>query len=66
MLAWYTPEPVMAVLDEAADLGINAVWTPCYDQWIRLWNEYQEKGAAEALDRPARSSAHGKGDPDGG
>ena len=44
MRAWYTPERIMAVLDEAADLGINAVWTPCYDEWVRLWNEYQEKG----------------------
>jgi hypothetical protein len=31
-------------LDEAADLGINAVWTPCYDQWVRIWNDYREKG----------------------
>jgi hypothetical protein len=45
MRAWYTKERIMAVLDEAADLGINAVWTPCYaDRWIRVWNEYREKG----------------------
>jgi hypothetical protein len=44
MRAFYTPERVMAVLDEAADLGINAVWTPCYDNWIRIWNDYREKG----------------------
>lgn len=44
MREWYTKERVMAVLDEAADLGINAVWTPCYEHWIELWNEYQQKG----------------------
>jgi hypothetical protein len=44
MRAWYTPERVMAVLDEAADLGINAVWTPCYEHWVRIWNDYRDKG----------------------
>jgi hypothetical protein len=44
MREWYTPERVMAVLDEAADQGINAVWTPCYEQWVRLWNDYQDQG----------------------
>jgi len=27
MREWYTDDRIMAVLDEAADLGINAVWT---------------------------------------
>lgn len=44
MRAWYTPQRIMAVLDEAAELGINAVWTPCYEHWIRLWSEYREQG----------------------
>jgi len=44
MKAFYTDDRVMAVLDEAADHGITAVWTPCYDHWIRLWNRYQERG----------------------
>jgi hypothetical protein len=44
MRAWYTKDRIMAVLDEAAELGINAVWTPCYERWIDLWNEYQDKG----------------------
>jgi hypothetical protein len=44
MREWYTPQRIMAVLDEAAELGMTAVWTPCYDHWIRLWNDYQEKG----------------------
>lgn len=45
MKKWYTKERIMEVLDSAADLGINAIWTPCYeDRWIRIWNEYREKG----------------------
>jgi hypothetical protein len=44
MKEFYTEERIMAVLDEAARQGITAVWTPCYDHWIRLWNKYQEKG----------------------
>ena len=34
----------MEVMDAAADLGINAVWTPCDERWVRLWNEYKDKG----------------------
>ena len=44
MRAWYTPERIMAVLDEAAGLGINAVWTPCYENWIELWKKYKGEG----------------------
>ncbi len=44
MRKWYTDERVMAVMDEAAERGINAVWTPSYDRWIRLWNAYRKKG----------------------
>jgi len=44
MTDYYTPERIKAVLDEAADQGITAVWVPCYDHWIRIWHEYQEKG----------------------
>jgi len=44
MRAFYTKERIMSVLDEAAEHGITAVWTPCHEHWIRLWNEYQEKG----------------------
>jgi hypothetical protein len=44
MREWFTDERIMAVLDEAADLGINAVWTPCYDRWLRVWNKYRENG----------------------
>jgi len=44
MREFYTEDRIMAVLDQAADHGITAVWTPCYDHWIRLWNRYREKG----------------------
>lgn len=44
MREYYTDERVMRVLDDAAEHGITAVWTPCYDGWIRLWNRYQERG----------------------
>ena len=44
MRQWYTPERVMAILDRAADCGITAVWTPCYDRWVDLWNKYQDRG----------------------
>ena len=44
MKAYYTDERIMAVLDEAAEQGITAVWTPCYERWISLWNEYRAKG----------------------
>ena len=44
MRKYYTDERIMAVLDEAAEQGIEAVWTPCYDHWIRLWNRYRKKG----------------------
>ena len=44
MQEYYTDERIMAVLDEAAEHGITAVWTPVYDRWVRLWNKYREKG----------------------
>lgn len=44
MRAFYTEDRVMAVLDQAAEQGIEAVWTPSYDRWIRLWNRYREGG----------------------
>jgi hypothetical protein len=34
----------MAVLDQAADHGVTAVWTPCYDHWVELWKRYQDRG----------------------
>ena len=44
MKQWYTKERVMAVLDQAAEHGITAVWTPCYENWVEIWNEYRGKG----------------------
>jgi len=44
MRQWYTPGRVMEVLDRAAEHGITAVWTPCYDRWVKLWNEYRARG----------------------
>jgi hypothetical protein len=44
MREYYTEERIMAVLDQAAEHGITAVWTPCYENWVRVWNRYREKG----------------------
>ena len=44
MKQWYTPERVMKVLDQAAEHGITTVWTPCYEEWVELWNKYQKRG----------------------
>jgi hypothetical protein len=34
----------MATMDQAAEHGITAVWTPPYPHWIELWKEYQDRG----------------------
>ena len=44
MKDYYAKKQIMAVLDRAAEHGITAVWSPCYEQWIELWNEYRDKG----------------------
>jgi hypothetical protein len=44
MREYYTDDRIMAVLDEAAEHGITAVWTPVYDRWISLWNRYRQNG----------------------
>lgn len=44
MKTYYTNERIMATLDAAAEHGITAVWTPCYEHWIELWLKYKEKG----------------------
>ncbi len=44
MRQWYTPERIMAVMDQAAELGINAVWTPIRESWLKVWNDYKDKG----------------------
>jgi hypothetical protein len=44
MRAYYTDERIMAVLDEAAALGVTAVAAPPYGRWIKLFGQYLEKG----------------------
>jgi hypothetical protein len=44
MRDYYTDQRIMQVLDEAAQQGITAVWSPPYDNWIRLWKDYQQRG----------------------
>jgi len=44
MREYYTDQRIMHVLDEAAQQGITAVWSPPYDNWTRLWNNYQQRG----------------------
>jgi hypothetical protein len=44
MRQYYTDERIMQVLDEAAQQGITAVWSPPYDKWTRLWDDYQQRG----------------------
>ena len=43
MRQWYTPERVMAVMDQAAEQGVTAVWTPCYEHWVEIWNDYRRR-----------------------
>ena len=44
MRKWYTEQRIMSVLDECAERGITAVWTPSYERWIRVWNKYRKNG----------------------
>lgn len=44
MRAYYSNERIVEVLDDAARQGITAVWSPPYDNWTRLWSQYQERG----------------------
>jgi len=43
MRSYYTDERIIEVLEAAADQGITAVWTPCYDRWIKVWNKYRDQ-----------------------
>jgi hypothetical protein len=40
----YTQAARKSVMDAAADLGITAVWTPAYREWIDLWTDYKTHG----------------------
>lgn len=44
MRAYYTPERIMAVMEESAGLGVTAVAAPPYGNWIELWKKYQDSG----------------------
>jgi len=44
MKEYYTDERITAVLDEAAAHGITAVASPPYERWIRLFQDYLERG----------------------
>ena len=44
MKAYYTDDRIMAVMDEAAGLGISAVAAPPYERWIDLWARYRSGG----------------------
>jgi hypothetical protein len=44
MTDFYTDDKIKAVLDAAADQGVTAVWVPCYERWIKVWNEYRQGG----------------------
>jgi hypothetical protein len=40
----FTREGRKAVMEAAAGQGLTAIWTPGYNEWIALWNEYKDKG----------------------
>jgi hypothetical protein len=44
MKAHYTDDRIMAVLEEAAALGITAVAAPPYERWIKLFGRYLKSG----------------------
>ena len=44
MKAYYTDERIMAVMDEAAKLGVTAVAAPPYPRWLALWKGYRDRG----------------------
>jgi len=44
MKEYYTDERIVAIMDEAAALGITAVVAPVYARWIALWKKYAAGG----------------------
>ena len=44
MKAYYTDERIMAVLDEAASLGITTVVSPPDQRWLQLFAKYRDGG----------------------
>jgi len=44
MRTYFTDNRIIALLDEAAALGITAVVAPVYPRWMDLWKRYRDKG----------------------
>lgn len=44
MKAYFTPERIMATLDDAADHGITTVVSPPDRPWLDLWAAYRQRG----------------------
>jgi hypothetical protein len=44
MKAWYTPERIIAVMDEAASYGVTAVATSPEQAWVEFWKRYRDGG----------------------
>ena len=44
MKEYYTEARIIAVLDEAAALGVTAVSAPPFPEWIRIFNKYRAAG----------------------
>jgi len=44
MKEWYTDERIVALMDEAAELGVTAVVTSPEPRWQNLWRKYRDEG----------------------
>lgn len=44
MKEWYTPERIMAVLDEAGGYGVTTCSSPPDPSWCQLWRDYRKRG----------------------
>lgn len=44
MVAYFTPEHIMALLDQAADLGVTTITASPDPKWIDLYHGYLDKG----------------------
>lgn len=44
MRTYFSDERIVALLEEAASLGITAVVAPVYPRWMELWKRYRDRG----------------------
>jgi len=44
MRAYFTPERLAQLLDDAARVGMTAVAAPVYPQWTAFWGRYRDEG----------------------